>query len=77
MKKSEIKQIIKAHGYTMISASWFDGDKDGKNSVIFNAFDGYGDCYSFYVNFDGNYATRQALSIVVIHKAHDVTQWFF
>lgn len=73
MKKSEIKEIIKVYNLTMISKSWFS---DG-NTALFNAYDEYGNCYQMWVDAERKYATQQSLSTIMIHEAHEISNWFF
>lgn len=78
MKKTEIKtfvkEALKKSGYTLISPSFFVGEN---NTYLFNAYDKYGNPYSFFLDIDGQYATIQTLSCVTVHEAREVNFIFF
>ena len=82
MTKKEIKDILKEHGYKMITPSWYAGKKAEK-SAIFTAYDKGGTVFHFFVNWGGTsyshkpYALRQMVSNICIHEKLDVTSMFF
>lgn len=76
MTKQEIKDILKKHGYTVISKSWYFG-KPEEESVLFTAYDKSGTCYMFFVSWAAKYARCQMLSAVSIHEPRDMSSAFF
>ena len=78
MKKTEVKafvkEALKKNGYTLISPSFFVGEN---KTFLFNAYDKYGNPYSFFLDIDGQYASIQTLSAVMVHEAHEVNYIFF
>lgn len=75
MNKENIKKALKAYGYTMITKSWFTGDDN--TSVIFNAYDEYGNCHHFFIDNLSECATKQSLSAITVHESRDVSWIFF
>lgn len=60
MTKKEIKAAIADYGYKIIGPSWHR-DKMAK-SVLFNAYDDGGFCYTFFINYGTHYARRVMLT---------------
>ena len=73
--KNTIKKAIKVYGYTMISKSWYTGND--KESVLFNAYNEYGECFHFWIDSRYKFASRTALSDVCLHEAQEISNWFF
>lgn len=75
--KKFVKNAIKPLGFTMIEKSWYVcNDDDVKGCILFNAYDDYGDCYSFFISEKKRIACWQALSTICIHEKHYV-DWLF
>lgn len=72
--KAFVKEALKKNGYTLISPSFFVGEN---NTFLFNAYDKYGNPYSFFLDIVVQYATIQSLSAVMVHDAHDANFIFF
>ena len=77
MGKQEIKEKLKAHGYTVIAPSWYFGDPDDQ-SVLVNAYDKSGNPYQFYIDWGIKHASVRTYSVNGLkHDAHDVGYMFF
>ena len=72
MTKQELKELLKEHGYTMITKSFYSGI----HGVLANCYDGYGECWKIYVAHHKQFATLQALSDVCIHEENSIVDWF-
>ena len=72
MTKKEIKQVVKEHGYTMITPSFYTG----KYGIICNLYNRYGEVYKLYVAHHKGFATLQPLSDVAVHDDWSVKDWF-
>lgn len=60
MSKKEIKVAIGDYGYKIIKPSWH-ADEDDK-CVVFVAYDEYGICSQFFVDYDMKYARRTMMT---------------
>lgn len=76
MNKAMVKNILKQHGYTMITKSFFS-DSEEPNKALCNVYNEYGDCSQVFIDKDMEYASMQSLSPACIHTKRDITKWFF
>ena len=78
MGKQEIKDKLKAHGYTVIAPSWFYGNPDDKSCIVYAYEKIGGTPYLFFINYGARYARSQMFSVHGIeHDINDVSYMFF
>lgn len=76
MTKSSIVKILNDCDYKMIPKSWYMSED--KTAILFKAYSkNCGQVYQFWIDTKFEYATRQPLSDVCIHKAQIISHWFF
>lgn len=66
--KKELKELLKARGYIMISKSFYLDEECG--FALVNAYDRVGSCHAIVYNKTCGYLSFQLLSSVCIHNVH-------
>lgn len=76
MTKKMIVNELKDYDYRIIPNSWYVSDN--KKCFLFTAYTtDYGSVYRFWIDENLKYASKQLLSDICVHKADEISHWFF
>ena len=73
MTKKEVKALLAKQDFKMIPPSWFKV----KTSVIFTAYDEYGICWHFFIDFKRRWASREMMSYIATKSKEINATWMF